>query len=91
MIRHIIISVLITRKYADIRAKSMSLEQFPDGKWYTMSEEKRLRDKLKPLVIHNNWIIGNTAKMDRAKKFNQWFWDSDSAKCDLGLVNSTTH
>jgi hypothetical protein len=52
---------------------------YASGRWYI---KKDLRKYCKdtagiPHVLNNNWITGNTAKMDRAKQWGHWFLDED--------------
>ncbi|XP_067648679.1 uncharacterized protein [Haliotis asinina] len=85
----IYLSRLISRKYGGIKVTAVSLDKFADGRWYKMDEEKRLT--LRPLIINNNWVTGNKAKLRRARKFHHWFWKEDEEECDLKLVNSTVY
>ena len=49
-------------------------EKFVSGLWYDNDE---MRQNSSPVVIQNNWIIGNSAKMARAKKWGHWFLKED--------------
>ncbi|XP_046578815.1 uncharacterized protein LOC124286479 [Haliotis rubra] len=83
------LSHLISKKYGGIKVTAVSLDKFADGRWYKMDEEKRLT--LRPLIINNNWVTGNKAKLRRARKFHHWFWKKDEGECDLKLVNRTVY
>lgn len=47
-----------------------------NGKWYRQTNPSCPL----PMVIQNNWIVGNHAKIERAKKYKQWFLDK-SGQC----------
>lgn len=51
---------------------------FVSGLWYTNEDMKALA---KPVVIQNNWIVGNKAKTERAKKFGHWFLTESTTAC----------
>jgi hypothetical protein len=40
-----------------------------------------------PKVLQNNYIIGNQAKVDRAKKWGHWFLDQDGQQCREGKLH----
>ncbi|XP_045180100.2 uncharacterized protein LOC123539513 [Mercenaria mercenaria] len=79
---------LIREGYADVTLKILPLEMYADGQWYKFTEVERL--KLHPIVINNNWIIGNDAKIERAKLWNHWFVRTDLT-CDMDLVYKTLY
>lgn len=85
------ISQLIKKQYANIKVAFLPKDLFPDGKWYNLSEALRAA-KPKPVIINNNWVLGNAAKIERAKLFGHWFWDSQNSTCNgtayHKLVNS---
>ncbi|XP_071094444.1 uncharacterized protein [Haliotis cracherodii] len=83
------LSKLIGRKYGSVEVTAVSLDKFADGRWYKMDEEKK--KTLRPLIINNNWVTGNKAKMRRARKFHHWFWKENDEMCDFKLVNSTVY
>ena len=47
-----------------------SRTKFVSGHWYT---NELFRKQVQPVVIQNNWIKGNEAKILRAKYWNHWF------------------
>jgi hypothetical protein len=59
------LATLVAQRYAGILVKFMPADEYPDGVWYRMSEAQR--KKTKPILINNNFIIGNSAKINRAK------------------------
>ncbi|XP_060568854.1 uncharacterized protein LOC132727402 [Ruditapes philippinarum] len=82
------LSKLIRERYANITYNLLTLDKYSDGQWYSKSEDERR--KLRPLVISNNWIIGNKNKISRAKKWNHWFLKSDGT-CDVETVNKIVY
>lgn len=57
---------------------------YSNGEWYS-SWIKKFRCP-KPSVLHNNFITGTGAKIERAKRYQQWFIKEDSAgkeHCDV--------
>jgi len=48
--------------------------EFVSGKWYGNATMRRLT---RPVVIQNNWIIGNENKTMRAKEWGHWYLNSD--------------
>ncbi|CAH1786533.1 unnamed protein product, partial [Owenia fusiformis] len=61
---------LESTKNSSFQFKLLELTDVADGKWY---DEDHKRDVKPPLIINNNWIIGISAKIERAKKFGHWF------------------
>ncbi|XP_052057690.1 uncharacterized protein LOC127698327 [Mytilus californianus] len=77
------LSKLVLEKYAGLKSIILPFSVFPDGKWYEISEQNRKLTK--PYLIHNNWIMGNKAKEERARKWGHWFLKEDGA-CDVDAV-----
>jgi hypothetical protein len=82
---NIYLTSLVSQSYGGLRTKFMPANEYPDGRWYKMSEANR--NKIKPMLINNNWIIGNAAKIKRAKKWGHWFLNDDGT-CNATQVNS---
>ena len=67
-------------------------QKFVSGKWYS-SATMRSASK-NPIVIQNNWIVGNHAKIYRAKNWSHWFLDEVTLSCvdanllELQLLNA---
>ena len=49
---------------------------FVSGFWY-----KSGFNRTNEIVIQNNWIQGNSAKINRAKEFGQWFLKENGLSC----------
>lgn len=79
---------LIQSRFAGIKYKVLPWDYYPDGKWYSMKKNKR--DKIKPVIINNNWVIGNTKKLQRAKKWGHWFVDNN-LKCIMKDVDKVVN
>jgi Nucleotide-diphospho-sugar transferase len=63
---------------------------YPTGKWYRVDESAKLRHACiashgPPIVINNNWIVGNDRKVERAKQWGHWFVDGQG-RCDEDAV-----
>lgn len=81
-------SRLIREKYKNVTYKILPLDIYADGQWYNLPENKRKESR--PVIINNNWVLGNDAKISRAKKWKHWFID-DNLKCDMDLVSKTVY
>ncbi len=56
----------------------LSNKYFPSGQWYSnLSYQKASR----PVVIQNNYIVGNEKKISRAKHYNQWYLNDTLDSC----------
>ena len=52
---------------------------FVPGLYY---KDEKYRNLVKnPLVIQNNWIVGNAAKISRARHWRHWLLDNDNTTC----------
>jgi FkbM family methyltransferase len=53
---------------------------FARGQWYdnTSTYHKGCEE---PWVLQNNWIVGNDAKVARAKEWGHWFLEQNGGKC----------
>jgi len=64
-------------------------ELFVSGLWYKTDVHGKSRGpagfgKRMPLVILNNWIVGNGAKIARAKANHHWYLTDDERTCAAG-------
>ncbi|KAK7497468.1 hypothetical protein BaRGS_00011310 [Batillaria attramentaria] len=76
---------LLRQKYAGIQIVYLPQELYPDGKWYSLPVDKRQQSP-RPIIINNNWIVGNTKKIERAKQFGHWFVKAGTS---AGACNET--
>lgn len=81
-------SNLVNKRYANVSVKVLPLDVYADGKWYKLPEEKRKQSR--PVVINNNWVLGNEAKIVRAKKWKHWFID-EKFRCITDLVKQVVY
>ncbi len=56
----------------------MSPELFPSGKYlfetfFSRKPGKLVKKKPWPVIAHNNWVVGHTAKVNRFKQHMMWF------------------
>ena len=83
------LSDLIKERYGGVNVSFLPEALFPDGKWYTVAKVRAMEAPY-PLLIHNNWIVGNAAKIQRAKQFRHWFLSANSTSghvvCDVVAV-----
>ena len=52
--------------------------RFVSGLWYTNTD---MQATSRPVIIQNNWIIGNREKINRAKAHGHWFLVESSMTC----------
>ena len=70
---------LINETDANVTVSWLPPELFVPGIYY---EDPAYADTVQnPLVIHNNYIIGNEAKTNRAKEWDYWFLSEDGLRC----------
>ncbi|XP_045171339.1 uncharacterized protein LOC123533659 [Mercenaria mercenaria] len=81
-------SRLINERYMNVSIKMLNLDVYADGQWYNLPEDKR--NQSHPVIINNNWVVGNEAKINRAKKWKHWFIHDDLT-CDMDLVSQTVY
>lgn len=72
------------REFPKVKVSVLNRELFVDGQWFADFEDEKGRrakrrkhytseSSLYPVVVNNNFVIGVTAKMQRAKRFGFWF------------------
>ena len=61
-----------------VRWTSFPRTRFVSGLWY---EDTEFRKAVNPIVIQNNWIKGNEAKIDRARQWGHWFLLENNRTC----------
>ncbi|XP_045184533.2 uncharacterized protein LOC123542656 [Mercenaria mercenaria] len=82
------LSRLVNQRFGDIRIKVLPLDKYSDGMWYKLTASER--NKTHPILISNNWIIGNKNKIARAKEWRHWFV-KENGSCDNELVRKTVY
>ena len=83
-----ILSHLFYCRYNDIRVKELPLETYADGKWYEKPAAERIASH--PLIINNNWVLGNEKKKQRAIQWGHWFV-KDDLTCDMTQVKKVVY
>ncbi|CAH1778913.1 unnamed protein product [Owenia fusiformis] len=71
----------------NLKYKLLDFNIIEDGLWYSRSHNDSTETR--PLVLNNNWVIGNDAKVERAKKFGHWFLHGNNS-CDFENVQKMT-
>lgn len=85
------LSRLISQRYSDIKVKMLPYSTFADGGWYELQNDGR-NQRNPPYVLHNDYIVGNKAKIQRFKLFGHWFLDEDEMKsCNHSKVRFFIH
>lgn len=65
----------------------LSTCRYPSGMWYNHPSEikekcqKEEKDPGSIVVLQNNWIVGNEAKVSRAKEWGHWFLSEGEDRC----------
>jgi len=70
------------QKQTKVKVNWLTQCEYANGKWYDKPDSTCPR----PMIVHNNFIIGNDKKVARLKKWKQWFLD-DQGLC---LSRNTT-
>ena len=71
----------LVKSYKPLKWAYLDQRAFAAGMWY---QDKRVSAKTprrkQPVVILNNWITGNEAKMKRAKQWGHWYLSDDDPR-----------
>lgn len=62
--------LMLPRHLKKLRWSFLPRKLFVGGLWYKNST---FRESVTPIVIQNNWVVGNSAKIQRAKDWGHWF------------------
>ena len=62
--------LMLPRHLNKLRWTFLPRKLFVGGLWY---KNETFRNSVTPLVIQNNWVIGNHAKVQRAKNWGHWY------------------
>ena len=71
------IAEMLRREFHDLKVTYLPVDKFVNGKYFT----SRYVILNEPLVRQNNWIVGNAAKVTRAKQMGFWFVSQDFETC----------
>ncbi len=72
--------LLLPKYLASVKWRFFSRSKFVSGKWY---RDKKMRERAKPIVIQNNWIIGNHNKTLRARAWGHWYLNDAQNACQI--------
>eukprot|EP00961_Rhodomonas_salina_P240202 3245450-Rhodomonas_salina.2 len=82
------------KSYASLQIQLLRATKYASGRWYDggrggdgLQERRKGKQEGKPFVINNNWIVGNKAKISRAKRWGHWFVQDE----DTGTCNNSEH
>eukprot|EP00961_Rhodomonas_salina_P078757 1059193-Rhodomonas_salina.1 len=80
--------VIDTNAVGHIQLRNLSPNKYVSGRWYIEDfVRKEVKEDGVPYVLNFNWIIGNQAKVDRAKKWGHWFLqDEAKGSCENPLL-----
>nr|XP_006823243.1 PREDICTED: uncharacterized protein LOC102804226 [Saccoglossus kowalevskii] len=62
-------------------------DRFVSGQWYN---SVKMQHNLTPVVLQNNYVIGNENKIRRAKKWGHWFLSRDMVQCIVNVCQNLT-
>ena len=65
----------VVKGNSTVKAHTFDRCVYASGQWY--GSQQYQSECPNPTILHNNYVIGNKVKMDRAKKHNQWFFNGD--------------
>ena len=82
------------RVYANLTFDMLPASKYVSGRWYdggVRRDSAEVRADVHkhgtPYIINNNWIIGNSPKIDRMKRWGHWFLqDTEEAVVRSGLA-----
>ncbi|XP_070189474.1 uncharacterized protein [Littorina saxatilis] len=85
---------LVRRGYGRVRVITLPRDSFADGKWYYLRVKER-KARPTPIIINNNYIVGNSAKRRRAQRFGHWYLNeradsSVSMTCNVTAVSKSS-
>ncbi|XP_072044738.1 uncharacterized protein [Amphiura filiformis] len=63
------------KSITDLKWKVMEPDTFVSGRDYFNDEWRLQNPHVKPVMLHNNWVIGHDVKVDRFKKLGFWIID----------------
>ena len=78
-----VLKKIISREMHSVSLSFLDACLYVSGRWYKNQEFRKYCKDTRdvPYVINNNWIVGNKAKIERAKLWGHWFID-DNGRCD---------
>ena len=69
----VVMNLLMYKKSVPrLRVKVLDPEKFLSGRYYFDAQWRRNNPHVKPVMLHNNWIIGHDRKVERFKNLGMW-------------------
>ena len=59
--------IYVNQIKSKLKFRTLPLDLFPNGQYYYLNNKK-----IKPMMIHFNWVIGHKKK-EKMKKYNKWY------------------
>ena len=56
-----------------VKVKVLDPKKFVSGRYYFDEDWRSQNPDVKPVVLHNNWVIGHDVKVERFKQIGKWF------------------
>ena len=63
----------VMRKIKDLKLKALNMSLFLSGKYYFHESWRRTHPEVKPVMLHNNYVLGHDKKVDRFKQLGMWY------------------
>jgi hypothetical protein len=86
---HAVFARLLRNPTRGMSWQQLSVDKYVNGRWYDGgvrpdAESVKYRQRVKdavgvPFVVQNNWIVGHSAQVRRAKAWGHWFADDDGS------------
>ena len=70
---------------APLRVQLLSCELFPNGFRYS-SDAWRRANRRPPVLVHNNWIKGSEAKLERFQRWGLWLGEANASSAGRAVV-----
>ena len=68
-------NVINRRLVGRLKVNNLDSNKFLSGHYYFDDEWRQNHPDVKPVMLHNNWIVGHDAKVDRFKRLGMWYID----------------
>ena len=65
--------LLIEKPVPKVKFEVLDPDHFVSGRFYFNESWRKANPHVKPVVLHNNWIIGRDVKVERFKQIGKWF------------------
>ena len=65
--------IINDKRSQDLNIKNLDIDKFVSGKHYFNNKWRRENPDVKPVVLHNNFIVGHDTKVARFKLLKMWY------------------